>query len=83
LVKWSLFKIKIHPFGGDALGYDGFVSVALLFLLFSIINNLKFKRKEPFMKQIKKVKIAIKFRFNLTISTLWTIGTSIVAGDVL
>lgn len=35
------------------------------------------------MKQIKKVKIAIKFRLMHTLSTLWTIGTSIVAGDVL
>lgn len=35
------------------------------------------------MEQIKKVKIVIKMTLLSIIETLWAIGTSVVAGDVL
>lgn len=48
-----------------------------------LINKLKNNKKEVFMEHIKKVKIGLKKGFISIIETLWTIGTSIVAGDVL
>ena len=47
------------------------------------MNFIKIERKEALMEQIKKVKIAIKMTLLSIIETLWTIGTSVVAGEVL
>lgn len=44
---------------------------------------MKIERKEALMEQIKKVKIVNKMTLLSIIETLWAIGTSVVAGDVL
>jgi hypothetical protein len=47
------------------------------------MNFIKIERKEAHMEQNKKVKIVTKMTLLSVIQTLWTIGTSVVAGDVL
>jgi len=47
------------------------------------ITELKNNEKEVFIEHIKKVKIVLKKGFVSIVETLWTIGASIVAGDVL
>jgi hypothetical protein len=47
------------------------------------MDFIKIERKEMLMEQIKKVKIVTKMTLLSLIQTLWAIGTSVVAGDVL
>lgn len=47
------------------------------------MDFIKIERKEMLMEQIKKVKIVTKMTLLSVIQTLWAIGTSVVAGDVL
>ncbi len=46
----------------------------------NLFNNI---RKEVFMEQFNKVKMAIKLGLFSIMETFWAIGTSAVAGDVL
>lgn len=58
------------------------VPIALLILIRLLINLFNNERKEVFMEQIKKVKMALKIRLSSIMETFWAIGTSAVAGDI-
>ena len=79
----TYLRLKILSKGGGSLSYSGFVPIVLLVITQMIINLINSGRKEALMEQLKKVKIVFKTVMVSTMQTLWAIGTSAVAGDVL